>query len=1180
MPEPTVEQLLQAVFAVELGLATPAEVADAAAKLGEAQAGDLVDQLVNEGFIRPEHRDNIGRRVAKTLFAGRDTLDLEPVVEQGIGRVADATFDVASQSVAAAAAKFGSGEFAKADLPIDEQVSLPRPGRYTIRKLHSRGGQARILLARDEYIGREVAIKELTFDGPDDSQDSEELTSRRRANKIRRFLREARITAQLDHPNITPVHELGRLEDGSLYYTMRFVHGQTLSERLRACSDLSDRLRLLGVFWDLVNAISFAHDRGVIHRDIKPDNVMTGPFGQTVLLDWGIAKIRGQTDERARDLERRVELLQADADETMAGFAIGTPSTMSPEQARGQVNLIDERSDVWGLGVVLYQILAGRAPFEGLSSREVLEKVVKHPHPPVRSICAEAPAELCAVVEKALQKNPAQRYQSAQELADDLGAYMTGAKVQAYDYTSWELLRRFTAKHKTGVVIAVSSLALLIASLVLVLGAYRQAAAARDSARAERQIANYHLAQGYAEKAERLIEQARYPAARVFAAASLVHNPANPSGPFSESGFEAKHPASHDLLVTAASGIYRSRHSLQVEPRAVMATTGTPHSVTFSPEGRLLAAAGLNGSLAVWDSTQPEEARTRTICDGRAYSIVFTPDGSEIIATGADGVVKAWALPDLSGPRTFVGHTDAVMSVAVSPDGAFLATGGADDTVRLWDLESGENLDVLRGHTARVWTLAFSPDGTRLASGSWDKTVRLWDIPSGKHLRTYSGHTDAIYGLAFGPKGARLASASWDRTVRIWDPRNGRDIHALTEGKDAQLSVAWSSNGKFLAAGGADRAFRLWDPENGELLLALDAHKDMVTSVAFTPDSRFLATVGFDRRARLWALDEAERIPRLRGHRDWIYGVRYGPDGTRLATAAWDKSAAIWDTVGRQRIHELKGHRNGLYPVAYSPDGKQVASAGSKGELRLWDAKSGRMNHTLAAHDKWIYELIFTPDAGRLLSASRDGSLKVWDAHSGKLLNRFDTPGNSLYGAALSPDGKRLATCGTDRIVRLYDLSSGKAERELKGHTDWVSGLAFSPDGKLLASAGRDTQIILWDPKSGAELKRLEGHDQWINAVRFSPDGVFLASSSDDSSVVVWNLKRYLPVLRLRFGSGVADIDFSPDSKTLAVGAGFDVALFPLDLQALESDPSLLLNDAEAAIGMTLMGFDLERPNP
>ena len=349
-------------------------------------------------------------------------------------------------------------------------VPEERAGQYARLEEIGRGGQSVVWLALDAFLGREVALKEI-LPLPDRApQDSESMAA------LHRFLREARVTAKLDHPNIVPIHELARRPNGTLFCAQKLIRGDTLKSRLAACDSLNGRLALLPHLIDACQAVAYAHSRGVIHRDLKPSNIMVGPFGETVVVDWGLAKQRGQPDDFFGDAESPSLGL------TAAGKALGTPAYMSPEQARGAIAEIDERCDVFSLGVVLYELLTGKIPFEGRDASEVMGRVLEGHFRPVREVCRDAPAELAAVAERALRPNPADRYGNGAALAQELSTYSAGGKVSAYRYGAWELARKFVAGHRAlSAGLAVGLGALMVSAAVV---AVRLQVARSDLARA------------------------------------------------------------------------------------------------------------------------------------------------------------------------------------------------------------------------------------------------------------------------------------------------------------------------------------------------------------------------------------------------------------------------------------------------------------------------------------------------------------------------------------------------------------------------------------------------------------------------------------------------------------------------------------------------------------------------
>jgi serine/threonine protein kinase len=381
-------------------------------------------------------------------------------------------------------------------------------GRYEEKREHARGGMGRVLVVRDRTLCRDVVLKELMPGGTGDPEATVSAGSQPSPARAARFLQEAALTGQLEHPSIVPVYELGRRADGTLYYTMKYVRGRTLAAALAEAHTLADRIQLLPNFVNLCQAVAYAHSRGVVHRDLKPQNVMLGEFGETVVIDWGLAKVRGAADPQAHAARHALEALQALPDsrsgETADGAILGTPVYMAPEQARGEVDQVDERSDVYALGTMLYEIAAGHPPFRAENNAVLLHLVANEIPRPLVAVQPDAPEELSAICERAMRKDPAERYQSARELADDVGRFLTGALVQAHTYTFADYLRRYVQRHRAAVVSVLISVALLLGmgiySYLRVFNEKQQADAARI--RAEQAQEKETLARQKAEAEE------------------------------------------------------------------------------------------------------------------------------------------------------------------------------------------------------------------------------------------------------------------------------------------------------------------------------------------------------------------------------------------------------------------------------------------------------------------------------------------------------------------------------------------------------------------------------------------------------------------------------------------------------------------------------------------------------
>jgi serine/threonine protein kinase len=479
--------LLFGVLALQADLIDANRFAEACTAWSARKDTPLADLLVERGWLTPADRDGVEQFLQRKLkkHAGDVHASLAEVmsdpVHQTLTNVAD---PIVHQTLSAVLTPDGVHEKAT----INYQPAGRE--RYTLTRLHAQGGIGRVWVARDGDLAREVALKELLGGGGDNPA------------VVARFVEEAQITGQLQHPNIVPVYELARpTEPGKgPFYTMRFVRGRTLAaaikqyhERRRANEAGPLELReLLNHFVAVCNAVAFAHSRGVLHRDLKPGNVVLGDFGEVIVLDWGLAKLKGATETQTSLLPVSVNQ-ESSRDATLQGQALGTPSYMPPEQAEGRVDLIDERSDVYGLGAVLYDILTGEPPFDGPDTPTVLIQVVADEPPPPRRKAPETPKPLEAVCLKALAKKPAGRYPTVKELARDVERWLGDEPVSVFLEPVLVKTGRWVKQHRQAVSVAAVLLFAALPLLILLAlnrqQALRQSEVQREENRQQREIA-------------------------------------------------------------------------------------------------------------------------------------------------------------------------------------------------------------------------------------------------------------------------------------------------------------------------------------------------------------------------------------------------------------------------------------------------------------------------------------------------------------------------------------------------------------------------------------------------------------------------------------------------------------------------------------------------------------------
>jgi WD40 repeat protein/serine/threonine protein kinase len=1025
---------------------------------------------------------------------------------------------------------------------------------YELLDIIGEGGMGVVYAAHQSSIARTVAVKML------------KPSAKVREEQRDKFISEAVVTGELDHPNIVPIYDLGSNDQGALFYSMKRVKG-TPWDKVIHQKQLDENLSIL---LRVADAVAFAHAGGVIHRDLKPENVMLGDYGEVLVMDWGLARI---TPEFAH-----VDAVyQADS-------LGGTPAYMAPEMAKGPVESINKTSDVYLLGAILYEIIGGQPPHSGRDVMQCLMAASQNRIDPSRY-----DGELKEVALKAMATQQEDRYQTVKDFQEAVRVYQSHSESlvlsahanqnlqkarAAKDYQLYarslygfqEALTLWSENHRARLLLTETQRDYAIAALEN--GDLDLAASLLDANQKEHHGLAKRIEKAKSERNARLrrLKMAKMAVASLIALVVTTVSVALfiVTGLWKETDTQrqiavaakeeesrqkqvaidakeqeeiqkkaaleakAKEETQKKAAIAAQEQEKLQREKAEAEEqKAILAKQAEEYEAYIAQIGLANAKIGENAydsASDLMDAVKPslrnwEWGRLKHLTQlsagsyqlgGPVDTVAYSPDGQSIASGDLTG--KLTVRDVKTGQVRFEKpHGQVVITTAYSPDSKLIATGSSDKTIQLWNAATGDQVATLKGHTGSVLSVRFSNDGRRLVSGSQDKSARVWDVATGEQLQVLKGHSWWVWSADFSPDGNRIVTAGQDGKAIVWAVssrpsafRQGQAQTSLTDGRQPT----------------ADSQQYIQSTE-------FTGHDGAVFSARFSPDGKLVASGGYDKLVMVWNPDEVQPIDianrldgkpdakvnyvRLSGHEGPVHSVEFSPSGKLVLSGSDDNTVRVWDLANGE-AKALRGHGSIVRSCAFSPDGNVVLSGGDDESVRLWNVRGYQEVKVLHAtvfsgHEDAVLAARYSQDGSRVVTASRDRTASLWNAGTGTPIQRFQEGHEFLVSSVVVyPDGKHLATGAGDNSVRVWDATAG-TQTAVMMSTGRIGTIAVSPDGKWLATGSTGTAVQLWDPLTGKALGRLDGHEYEVSALRFSPSGDRLASGDNRGHVKTWRLE-------------------------------------------------------------------------
>lgn len=968
-----------------------------------------------------------------------------------------------------------------------------------IGELH-RGGQGIVYEAIQRNPNRRVALKVLLHGS---------FSSERQRY---RFEREVQLIAGLNHPNIVTVYDSGFV-NGQPYYAMEFIQGVPLNQddRFSRPTNPGSRQsrnhvrRTLKLMEVIGTAVTCFQRHGLIHRDLKPDNILVDKAGQPHILDFGLARRIDDSGDENPELQTR------------SGEFLGTLAYASPEQLSGSSTTVDARSDVYALGVVLYELLVGELPQKINGSMAAVIHRICHEDPQPPSVGNPAiDRDVDTIISKAISREPARRYQSAEKLVEDIRRCLAGQAIEARRDSTLYVLRKTIRRHWAAFLGVAAFIILLSASSIAGFMLWRQA-----ETRLDRAIT-----------AEAVADEARKEAEFRASVASLA------------ASFGAMHDYhaldAYDHLHRVALGLrdFEWQYGLSRIDTSIATwkyDLDGMSLISASDDGTRIALAGRNGAIRIMD---PSSGEVLLAHDGDVgiTALKMHPVSDVVIVGYEDGRFRELNLATNSWQRDFRSLSASVNDIQINAAGTRLVAcaGYYPSTVFEFTIRDYESDATIVFDTKPVYAIDMNSDGTRVAAGG--DGVTIYDCETGRATGFAAMDSHWCYHLAFTEDGTEVVASSTDQ-ITIFDARSLKERTRFPCQRAVTRGLTIDPQQRTIVTSAADGTIRLWDIENGKPTGVLWGHGAGVGGVVFSHDGTRLLSIDQKGNVKVWNPQVDVGDYKISAHSSAVYGVQYDSNGSQVATCSFSGSIKLWDVATGRHLKTLDAEGSSVNGIAFSPDDSLLASGSADGTVRIWNLMTGR-SHQMMGHTDEVLCVAFHSDGKSITSGAKDGTVRLWSVETQKELAVFEPKHKEpIRWIRFLPDGNTVIAEQSDAIIVLNINQNQIEQRWAKPRNTWYAAAAMHPTGAYVATGDDVGAIGLWDVSRGELVSRFEWHETTLSALAFNPDGSRLVAVSVDGAVKVWHVERQVEVFSLpSSGKIIQCLDFSPDGRRVAAG--------------------------------------------